>query len=80
MGLSWIVTTFAGPDEVVKLILDNYPEVTSHRGYSAVADDCVVTSISYESLEKVYDRLQQYNNDGEDTEDDIDTGALLEGA
>ena len=73
---------------MAEIFLDGYPEVTSHRGYSAVApentlpafqaaidsnsqyaeleaetariilendfaDDCVVTSISYESLEKV---------------------------
>lgn len=36
---SWLVTTFAGPDQVAELLLDDYPEITSHRGYSAVAPE-----------------------------------------
>ena len=36
---SWLVTTFAGPDQVAELLLNDYPEVTSHRGYSAVAPE-----------------------------------------
>ena len=39
LGGAWLVTTFAGPDEVAKLLLEGYPEVTSHRGYSAVAPE-----------------------------------------
>ena len=39
LGGAWLVTTFAGPDQVAELLLDNYPEVTSHRGYSAVAPE-----------------------------------------
>lgn len=39
LGLSWIITAFAGPDKVAEIFLDGYPEVTSHRGYSAVAPE-----------------------------------------
>lgn len=39
LGGSWFITTFAGPDQIAALLLDRYPEVTSHRGYSAVAPE-----------------------------------------
>ena len=39
LGGSWLVTTVAGTDAVAEFLLKDYPEVTSHRGYSAVAPE-----------------------------------------
>lgn len=39
LGSAWFITAYAGPDKVAGLLLDNYPDITSHRGYSAVAPE-----------------------------------------